>query len=103
MEFEDWVIVHEVEEILGDEHESQDDLSRFEVLGFAVDDPRIDQGHNIVGNHFRVNAEIAMVTQIREDSVRNSADTKLQAGSIGDESCDVFSNSLLDGAGFGLP
>jgi hypothetical protein len=96
VELEDRIIVYEVEEHPGTEHEPENDLARPEVLRLAVNDASLNQGNDVVGNHLGMNAEIAMIFQVRQNGVRNCANAELETGSVRDQIGNMPPDCLLD-------
>ena len=61
MEFEDRVVVDEVEDALRPQHKARDYFAPVQRLAVAGDDAGLDQRHRAIGAHLAVNAEILPV------------------------------------------
>ena len=102
MEFEDRIVVHEVEQVLRAQSESQDDLARLEVLARAGDHARFDQRNHAVGDQFAVNAQVLAVHQQGQHRIRNAADAGLQHRAVFDQAGDVARDRDLQIGDYGL-
>ena len=89
MEFEDGVVVQEVEQPLRPQGKSQNDLARFEVLARAGQHASLNQRNDSVRHQFAVHSQIFAVHQHGQHGVRNTAYTGLQHGSVLDQTCHV--------------
>ncbi len=69
------VVVHEVEELAGADGERADDLARLEHLAAVGDAPFLHQRDDAVAEHFRVDPELVVVAQRREDGVGDASNS----------------------------
>ena len=67
-----------------------------ERLPAAVDDPGLDQVDRRVGKYLRVDAEVLLVFQVGEQSVRNAAVPDLDGRTVFDQVGDVLGDSPRD-------
>ena len=102
MEFEDRIVIDEVEDALGAENESEDNFARLEVLALAGDDAGFDQRDDAVGDEFAVDAEILAVHEHGKNSVGNAADAGLQDGAVFDQAGDVAGDGDVQIGDLGL-
>ena len=93
------IVVDEVVESLGADHESGDDLAGVDLLLAAGDDALFDEVDEAVGEHFGVDAEFAVAAQRGKDGVRNRADAHLEGGAVFDQVGADFADLGLDFAG----
>ena len=89
------VVVDPVVEPLAAHQEGGDDLARMERLGGAGDDPRLDQVEQAIGEHLRMDSEVALVIHGRQGSVGDAADAQLQRGAVLDQISDVLADASL--------
>ena len=79
------VVVDEIEQQLGAQHETRDHLVRVQGLALAVDHAGLDQLDHAVGHHFGVDAQVLVVVQQAEHGFGNAADAGLDGGAIGNQ------------------
>ena len=89
VEFEDRVVVDEIEDTLRAKNESDDDFARLEVLALAGDHAGFDQGNHAVGDQFAMDAEVLAVDEQGQNGVGNAADAGLEHGAVFDQAGHV--------------
>ena len=84
MELEDGIVVDEVVQTACSQDKAQDHFSGVQRLLFVVDNTLLDQFHDTVADHLRVNAQVLLVLQIVEDRIRDLSDSQLQRRTVFD-------------------
>ena len=96
MELEDGIVVNEIEELAGAEHEAGDHLVRVNGLALVVHHAELDQVDNLVREHLAVDAQVLVAAQREEHRFGNPADAGLKRGAIGNELRDVRGDGMMD-------
>ena len=65
-------------------------------FAFTVDDTRLDQGNDPIGEHFGVNPQVAVAFKKRPDRIGNATNPHLKGGAILNEARHMFPNLYLD-------
>src|SRR5436190_11960903 len=84
MELENGIVVDEVVQTACSQDKPQDHFSRVQRLPFVVDDTLLDELHDTVAHHLRVNAQVLLVLEIVEDRIRDLSDSQLQRRTVFD-------------------
>ena len=95
MKLDGGIVADEIEEPTRAQNEGGNDLARMNGLALTVDDTRLNQGNDPVGEHLGVNAQVAMAFEKRPDRIGNSSDAHLDGRSLLNESGHMFRNLYL--------
>ena len=102
MELDQRVVVDEVVEAAGAGDERGNRAPGMDSLEPIGDDAALDQIDQPIGKHLGVDAELVLVGQPSQDSIRNPANPQLQRRAVLDEAGDQLADAALDcGFSFG--
>jgi hypothetical protein len=100
VKLEDRIVVNEVEQALGPQHEAGNDLVRVDGLPLVVDHARLNQVDHAVGEHLGVDAQVAMIAQQPKHGVGNPSDAGLQRGPVRNQAGDVARDGAMHAGDF---
>src|SRR5690348_17319896 len=78
MEFEDWIVVYKLENLLRPDGESHNDFPRLEILARTGNYAGFDQRNNGVGDELALNAKVLAIGKEGQHRIRQTADSSLQ-------------------------
>ena len=67
-----------------------------DLLPRVVDNAALEEGHQTVGEHLGVDAEVAVAIERRQDGVGYGADAHLQRRTVVDQRCNITSDGPLE-------
>src|SRR5262245_2575111 len=91
MKLDGRIVVDEIKKSFRAEDERGHHLTAVNCLAYAIDGAGLDEWNDSIGEHLRMDAQMAVISQKRPDRIRNTADAHLQSRPIFNEAGDVLS------------